>query len=624
MKIAIIAPIDERIPPLKYGGIGRIVSLLADGLIDKGHEVTLLASGNSISKAKIVSIFSNSLEKKISYIDNPKAREAYFQIGTAKILNELVRDDFDIVNNHLGWRLVPFWKLIPSTLITTLHTPLDQVNKKIAFAEYKHSLFISTSIAQRRPLPYLNYLDNIYNGININLYNFSPKHDDYFVFLGRISPEKGVLEAIRIVKKLKAKLIIAGAVFGWNNEYFSSEIKPHIDGKNIKFIGEVNDREKNKLLGRAKALLAPILWDEPFGLVFIEAMACGTPVVSMRRGSVPEIVIHGKSGFIADSLDQIVQYCKLIDTIDRAFCRKQAQCFSSQIMIDKYEKVFSNLIRGKRGIGKFTSRLLISGNVKKNFHEGFSRFSGGIRRTIGPKEVPELDARLAGMERVFKAPPLTPKLIAAIKLISPHCAFTAADEKYKSVWEADQNGACWGEYEALAPLFRSIPKPTKILEIGPGMGRSVVFFSKKLGWKNGEIHVYEGDGNTTKYTMLGPRYEDSYCGNIRALRYILEFNGIRNVTIFNARKVRLTNLPGPYDLLYSFYGIGFHWSLEHFLDDLLPLLHNQSVAVFTVPQEFRLFPKLKSLFYKIVNWKTVWPKDGWLKLLIISKGSLPI
>jgi len=229
---------------------------------------------------------------------------------------------------------------------------------------------------------------------------------------------------------------------------------------------------------------------------------------------------------------------------------------------------------------------------------------------------------LAGMERVFRAPPLTPELVAAIKLISPHCDFTAT-EKYREVWEADQNGACWGEYEALASLFRSMPQPTKILEIGPGMGRSLVFFSKKLGWEGREIHAYEGEGSTTKYTMLGPRFEDSYCGNLSALRYVLEFNAIRNVTVFNARDVPMAKLPGPYDLLYSFYSIGFHWSLEHYLDDLLSLLHDRSVAVFTVPHEFPPFPKLEGLPHRVVDWKTVWPKDGRLKLLILSKGALP-
>ena len=245
-----------------------------------------------------------------------------------------------------------------------------------------------------------------------------------------------------------------------------------------------------------------------------------------------------------------------------------------------------------------------------------------VRQAAGFNDAPELDFRLSGMERVFHAPPLTPELIAAIKLISPQFDFNST-EKSRLAWEMDQDGACWGEYEALIPLFRSISKPTKILEIGPGMGRSLIFFTKKLGWEESDVHVYEGEGNTTKYTYLGPRFEDSFCGNLNALRYVLDFNGIHNVTIFNARDLRLTDLPAPYDLLYSFYSIGFHWSLEYFLDDLLPLMHDRTIAIFTVPQEFQHFSKLDNLFYTVVDWKTVWPKDGILKLLILSKSALP-
>jgi hypothetical protein len=228
------------------------------------------------------------------------------------------------------------------------------------------------------------------------------------------------------------------------------------------------------------------------------------------------------------------------------------------------------------------------------------------------------------MERVFHAPQLTPHLGAAIKLIGLQYSDLTIGEKFRSVWEADQNASCWGEYEALAPLFRLMPKPKKILEIGPGMGRSLVFFSKKLGWEDSDLHAYEGEGNTPKYTHMGPRFDDSYCGDITALRSVLDFNGVQNVTIFNAADVRLEHLPGrPYDLLYSFYSIGFHWSLEHFLDDILSLLHDRSIAVFTIPPEFQPFPKLTELSHQIINCKAAWPKNRWLKLLILSKGTLP-
>lgn len=242
--------------------------------------------------------------------------------------------------------------------------------------------------------------------------------------------------------------------------------------------------------------------------------------------------------------------------------------------------------------------------------------------TLGITTLPKLDERLTKLERVFRSPPFTRELLAAIKLISPQFDLTTS-EKSRAYWEADQNGACWGEYEALAQLFNSMPRPGKVLEIGPGLGRSLVFFSKKIGWENSEIHAYEGEGNSTKYRMLGPRFEDSFCGNINMLRHVLEFNAIKNVTIFNARDIQLAQLPGPYDFLYSYFGIGFHWALEHFLDDILHLMDDTSVAVFTVPNKFRPSPKLETLSYRIITWKTVWPKDRYLELLIIGKKSIP-
>jgi len=243
-------------------------------------------------------------------------------------------------------------------------------------------------------------------------------------------------------------------------------------------------------------------------------------------------------------------------------------------------------------------------------------------RAVGIKTLPQLDEGLARMERLFSAPPFTQELVLEIKMISPHLDLTIS-EKSRAFWEADQNGTCWGEYNALVPLFHAMPQPAKILEIGPGLGRSLVFFSKKLGWENSEIHAYEGEGRTTKYTILGPRFEDSFCGNIGMLRHMLDYNAINNVTIFNAHDIRITELPGPYDFLYSFYSVGYHWSLEHFFDDLMHIMDDKSVAVFTVPNKFSPFPKLDALSYRVIDWKTAWPKDGKLKMLILGKKSIP-
>lgn len=242
-----------------------------------------------------------------------------------------------------------------------------------------------------------------------------------------------------------------------------------------------------------------------------------------------------------------------------------------------------------------------------------------VLRTFGVENLPPLDEHLTSLERVFRLPPLIPELVQAISRISPQYELTTS-EKSRNFWEAECNGSCWGEYEALAPLFDAMPKPKRILELGPGLGRSLVFFSKKLGWQESEVHAYEGDGQTTKYTLMGPRFEDSFCSSIPALRQILAFNGIKNVSIFNAQETRMADLPGPYDFLYSFYSIGFHWSLEHFLDDLKLLMHEKSVAVFMVPAEFKLFKELEKFPYRILDSVTVWPRGRVLKLLIIGNA----
>jgi len=249
----------------------------------------------------------------------------------------------------------------------------------------------------------------------------------------------------------------------------------------------------------------------------------------------------------------------------------------------------------------------------------------GFRRRTSEKA---FDPRLASLEPVFQAPPLTPELVAAIKLISPRLKLTQ-DEISRRVWEKEQNGTCWSEYEALHPLLSRIEKPGKVLEIGPGLGRSAVFFSKQCGWQNSEIHLFDRDGSATKYKQkyydAGKNsLQDSFCGNLGLLRALLDYNQISNYTIFNAAQTALAELPGPYDLLYSFYSIGFHWSLELFLDDLLPLMHDKTMAIFTVKKDFRGFSRLKDLHCRVVEWKTVQrKKSARLGMLIMSKGIDP-
>ena len=234
----------------------------------------------------------------------------------------------------------------------------------------------------------------------------------------------------------------------------------------------------------------------------------------------------------------------------------------------------------------------------------------------------EHDERLSGLETIFHAPPFTNEMVRAIRLIAPQFDLTPDDQSRK-FWEVDQNATCWGEYEALEALFSSMPKPQKVLEIGPGLGRSLVFFTRKLGWENCELHAYEGTGKSTKYRLMGPRFEDSFCGNLELLQEVLEYNQMNNVTIHDAYQAPLDTLPGPFDFIYSFYSIGFHWALEHFLEDILSLMNDHSIAVFIVPPSFTPFSALHEIQHRIIEWKTAWPKDAYLKMLVIGKSGLP-
>jgi hypothetical protein len=247
---------------------------------------------------------------------------------------------------------------------------------------------------------------------------------------------------------------------------------------------------------------------------------------------------------------------------------------------------------------------------------------------IGKTSEKAFDQRLASLEPVFQAPPLTPELVEAIHLISTNLHIST-DQASRTVWQKEQNGTSWSEYEALQPLFAKMQKPAKILEIGPGLGRSAVFFSKKLDWNGSQIYLYDANGSGTKYK--GKYYaadkqtlEQTFCGNLNMLRHVLDFNGVKNFTVIDARETSLKQLPGPYDLIYSFYSIGFHWSLERFMDDLRPLMHDRTIAIFTVPRGYRGFPELRIYNPRVVEWKTISrKKSSMLGMLILSKSPLP-
>ncbi len=232
----------------------------------------------------------------------------------------------------------------------------------------------------------------------------------------------------------------------------------------------------------------------------------------------------------------------------------------------------------------------------------------------------ELDPYLAAKEPLFRAPPFDPKLLAAIKLISPQFHLRA-DESSRRFWELNQNGLCWGEYEALAPFLERLPgRPARVLDIGPGLGRSSAFFKKMLDWEDVPFHLYEGSGESTKYTKAGPRFEDSFCGTPEELRRVLEYNQAGEFRIFDAAELgyRLDALPGPYDFVYSFFAVGFHWSIGHFLEEILSLMHGRSLGAFTLHDRFHDFSELGDTPHRVVSFRRSWPRRRTTRMLVLA------
>lgn len=244
-----------------------------------------------------------------------------------------------------------------------------------------------------------------------------------------------------------------------------------------------------------------------------------------------------------------------------------------------------------------------------------------LRRKLGFRPaLSELDPYLAEKELVFEAPPFTPKLVEVIRVLSAQFHLKP-DEPSRRFWELNQNGLCWGEYEAIQPFLEQLGKPSKVLDIGPGLGRSVVFFKKKLGLEKVPFHLYESSGSSSKYTKAGPRFDDSFCTDLDTLRLVLEHNGIEQYEIYDAALMdaRLHGLAGPYDFLYSFFAIGFHWSISHFLEELLALMHDRSIAAFTLHDRFEALDEVSHLPHRIVSARSSWPRDRHWRILVLAK-----
>jgi glycosyltransferase involved in cell wall biosynthesis len=342
LRIAQIAPLAESVPPKLYGGTERVVSYLTEELVEMGHQVTLFASGDSKTKAELVAPCPQALRlDKRCYDYN--AHQAYM---LELLYQEAHR--FDIIHSHLDYLPFSQFRRMSTANLTTMHGRLDLFDVKALHQEFSDMPVVSISLAQRSPVPYDNWVGNVYHGIPENLLAFHEKPGSYLAFLGRICPEKRVDLAIEIAKRVGMKLKIAAKVDPADQTYFEKNIEPLLHHPLIEYIGEIGEDKKGEFLGNAYALLFPIDWPEPFGMVLIEAWACGTPVISCKRGSVPELVAPGISGFICENVEEAAAAVKKINTLDRRKIRAYFETrFSSRRMAQDYLKVYFSLLEGK-------------------------------------------------------------------------------------------------------------------------------------------------------------------------------------------------------------------------------------------------------------------------------------
>ncbi len=344
MKIALLAPFEEPVPPVKYGGTELVVFNLAEELVKMGHDVTLLASGDSHTSAKLV-VCAPAAIRTLKSARNQKTRVALNYQGLARAIEVINGGNFDIIHNHFGWQPLLFENTIDCPMVTTLHGTLVDPTEKLMHDQYRDSAFISISDSQRRHGPNLNYIATVYNGINVKSFSFNDKPGEYLAFLGRICPEKGPTYAIEIAKKTNQRLIIAAKVDPVDEDFFEEFVEPLIDGDQIIFIGEVDHEAKVKMLKNATALLSPLQWDEPFGLANIEAMACGTPVIAINRGSMKELIINDKTGYLCSNIDEMIDQVPRIGRIDRVACRQHVmENFNSKLMAKRYLEAYGQLM----------------------------------------------------------------------------------------------------------------------------------------------------------------------------------------------------------------------------------------------------------------------------------------
>ncbi len=343
MKIAQVAPLIEAVPPKFYGGTERVVAYLTDALVELGHEVTLFASGDSLTKAKLHACWPQALRL------DPKVKDYFAPIFMELEMVARRAREFDVIHAHLDYFGYPLLRRLGVPSVTTLHGRLDLPELQPLYGLYGDMPVVSISDSQREPLPQANYVATILHGLPEDLLQKGPGTGGYLAFLGRISPEKAPDAAIRIAAKAGMKIKMAAKVDKVDGDYYKSTVEPLLPHGDIEFIGEIGEHQKSEFLGNAAALVFPIAWREPFGLVMIEAMACGTPVIAFNNGSVPEVLEDGLTGFIVENEEQAVAALAKLHTLDRDLIRAEFdRRFTSHHMAQNYLKLYSRLAKAQR------------------------------------------------------------------------------------------------------------------------------------------------------------------------------------------------------------------------------------------------------------------------------------
>jgi glycosyltransferase involved in cell wall biosynthesis len=334
MRIAMLSPIAWRTPPRHYGPWESVVSHLTEGLVSRGYDVTLFATGDSVTSGKLHAVCPRGYEEDLSIV--PKVWECLH-------ISELFEhaEEFDIIHNNFDFLPLTYTGLITTPVVTTIHG-FSSPGILPVYKKYNRKVFyVSISDADRSPD--LDYIKTIHHGIDISEFDFRPEPDDYLLFFGRIHHDKGAREALEIAGACNKKLILAGII--QDDNYYHQYIEPHLDNDHVVYAGSVGPVQRNQLLGKATALLHPINFNEPFGLSVIEAMACGTPVIALNKGSMPELIENGKNGFLVTTVNEAIDAVTHIGDIERACCRRHVeQYFTTNHMVEKYIQVYETIL----------------------------------------------------------------------------------------------------------------------------------------------------------------------------------------------------------------------------------------------------------------------------------------